>query len=202
MLLMMISIGATIGESAITSDAIRAYLNAEVLDPNLVVIASPYMKAIPPKGLLNKGLYGTLKGALGWEVWIDKRIIGEMEFKKCSIPRGMYVKVEDEAVTRLYRHSDDFRMSSKDPERMRKTADEFSKRVRMGEWKQCDRFLGMTIEYHLNTSGDFSRGNNVACLRGTEKIVEMIEKFNIQPKGKEESGATEVHPEGGRLVSR
>jgi hypothetical protein len=59
----------------------------------------------------------------------------------------------------------------------------------MGEWKQCDRFLGMTIEYHLNTSGDFSRGNNVACLRGTEKIVEMIEKFGYlveiyNPRGK------------------
>jgi hypothetical protein len=81
---MMISIGATIGESAITSDAIRAYLNAEVLDPNLVVIASPYMKAIPPKGLLNKGLYGTLKGALGWEVWIDKRIIGEWNSRNAA----------------------------------------------------------------------------------------------------------------------
>jgi hypothetical protein len=31
----MMSVGATIGEKGITRDAVRAYLNAEVLDPNL-----------------------------------------------------------------------------------------------------------------------------------------------------------------------
>jgi hypothetical protein len=50
---------------AVNGDAVRAYLNAEALDRNLVVISSKYMVDIPKVGVLNKGLYGTLKGALG-----------------------------------------------------------------------------------------------------------------------------------------
>jgi hypothetical protein len=65
LLMLMLSVGASIGEVGLTGDAVRAYLNAFALDKNLVVIASPHMKGIPKWGLLNKGLYGTLKGALG-----------------------------------------------------------------------------------------------------------------------------------------
>jgi hypothetical protein len=82
-LLMMMSMGASIGEKSITSDAVRAYLNAEALDPNLVVIASPHMRSIPKMGILNKGLYGTLKGARGWEVWIEKKL-AEINFTNSS----------------------------------------------------------------------------------------------------------------------
>ncbi len=49
------------------------------------------MTTIPLVGLLNKGLYGTLKGALGWEKWIEKKIIGELGFKKCDLTKSVYV---------------------------------------------------------------------------------------------------------------
>jgi hypothetical protein len=133
---MMISIGASIGELSLTGDAVRAYLNAEALDNNLVVVASKYMHDIPKFGVLNKGLYGTLKGALGWERWIDKRVVEEMEFVKCDVPRGVYVNVEEGEVTRLYRHSDDFRMSSKKEELLEKKSKTLSKLVRMSDWTE------------------------------------------------------------------
>jgi hypothetical protein len=111
-------------------------LNAEALDNNLVVVASKYMHDIPKFGVLNKGLYGTLKGALGWERWIDKRVVEEMEFVKCDVPRGVYVNVEEGEVTRLYRHSDDFRMSSKKEELLEKKSKTLSKLVRMSDWTE------------------------------------------------------------------
>jgi hypothetical protein len=173
---MMISIGASIGELSLTGDAVRAYLNAEALDNNLVVVASKYMHDIPKFGVLNKGLYGTLKGALGWERWIDKRVVEEMEFVKCDVPRGVYVNVEEGEVTRLYRHSDDFRMSSKKKELLQKKSKTLSKLVRMSDWTECHRFLGMTIESFAPT-GNFSDGGNVVALRCSEKIDSMEEKF-------------------------
>jgi hypothetical protein len=128
-LLLMVSIGASVGEFSITGDAVRAYLNAESLDQNLVVVASRYMEDIPKFGLLNKGLYGTLKGALGWEKWIEKRVVDEM-------------------------NSDDFRMSSRNEDMLKKKSNELSNLVRMTEWTECNRFLGMTIEY-FSPNGKF-----------------------------------------------
>jgi hypothetical protein len=77
-----------LGEKSITRDAVRAYLNAEALDDNLIVVASKYMKSIRRVGLLNKGLYGTLKGALGWEKWMNRKIIDILEFRKCDMTRA------------------------------------------------------------------------------------------------------------------
>lgn len=176
-LLLMMSIGATIGEEAMISDAVRAYLNAEAIDRNLVVVASKYMGGIPKKGLLNKGLYGILKGALGWEKWAEKKIVGNLKFNKCLVARSMYHKRICGQVVRLYRHTDDFRMSCKHMEVLMSQATDLSNEIRMGEWKKCDRFLGFTVEY-VQPNGVFSRGGNICLIRAVEKISEMERDFS------------------------
>jgi hypothetical protein len=52
--ILLVSIGASVGEFSITGDAVRAYLNAESLDHNLVVVASREMEDIPKFDLLNR----------------------------------------------------------------------------------------------------------------------------------------------------
>ena len=168
-LLMMMSFAATLGEKSITGDAVRAYLNAEALDDNLVVVASKYMKDIPKVGILNKGLYGTLKGALGWEKWVEKRIIGVLEFRKCNLTRGLYTHQDGGVITRLYRHSDDFRMSSKDDGMLDVLSQRFSSVVRMSNWTKCDRFLGLTVEHYED--------HKICVIRNQEKIMELEKDF-------------------------
>jgi hypothetical protein len=60
-LMIMISVGATIGEVDMTADAVRAYLNALSIDRNIVVMAPPELKMLPRMSLLHKGLYGSTK---------------------------------------------------------------------------------------------------------------------------------------------
>jgi len=175
-LLMMVSIGASVGEVAMTGDAVRAYLNATSLDRNLVVIASRYMMDIPRVGLLNKGLYGTLKGALGWERWVEEKICREGGFRKCDVPRSVYTMERGGDVVRLFRHSDDFRMSGKDKVTVEEVGSELSGRVRMGGWEECSRFLGLTFEY-IKKGHRFEEGGNIVLVRGVEKIEEMEGSF-------------------------
>lgn len=177
-LLMMLSIGATIGERSVTGDAVRAYLNAEALDPNLVVIATPHMKLLPRMGILNKGLYGTLKGALGWEVWVEKKLLDVNGFTKCVIPRSIYIKEENGCIARLLRHSDDFRLSSISKDVVKSISKNISESIRMSEWVECERFLGLTIEYLRKDDGNFEDGNNICVVRCTDKINDMESKFN------------------------
>jgi hypothetical protein len=54
----MTSIGATLGEVVRCSDVERAYLNAQSIDKNIVILTSPDMIGLPRESLLNKGLYG------------------------------------------------------------------------------------------------------------------------------------------------
>lgn len=139
------------------------------------------MKSIPKMGILNKGLYGTLKGARGWEVWIEKKL-AEINFTKCAIPRSVYIREDDGIVTRLLRHSDDFRMSSKSKEKLNQISKEINDKVRMSDWKECERFLGVTIENITNPSGNYEDGGNICIIRCEEKIIEMHLKQIFNPK--------------------
>jgi hypothetical protein len=175
-LLLMVSVGASIGEMAVTGDAVRAYLNAEALDRNLVVISSKYMVDIPKVGVLNKGLYGTLKGALGWEKWIEGKVCGDMEFVKCDLSRSIYTKEVNGQMVRMFRHSDDFRISSKGSDELTSVSEMLSGMVRMSPWVECKRFLGLTFEY-LQQSEKFSDGGNMVVVRGSDKIDELVQEY-------------------------
>ena len=85
--LLLMSISATMGLYSLAADAVRAYLNAESIDNNLVVILpddvikmnlglEKYMK-------LDEGVYGSRSGALSYEIWFDKRAVIERQFQKC-----------------------------------------------------------------------------------------------------------------------
>jgi hypothetical protein len=65
-LLMMMRFGVTLGEksTSITGDAVRAYLNAEALDNNLVVVASKYRKN-PKSGPVQQGPRWNIKRCFG-----------------------------------------------------------------------------------------------------------------------------------------
>lgn len=112
LLFLMASIEATMGVYSKQGDAIRAYLNAPSLDNNLVVIADKDMaegigiERFEQESVLLKGLYGSTKGALSFQVWVEK-IINDMGFKKCDVARGAYLKTVDDEVIRMLRHSDD-----------------------------------------------------------------------------------------------
>ena len=106
LLFMMVSMEASLGIPSTSGDAIRAYLNAPSLDNNLVVVADEDMEGLGRESLLLKALYGSTKGALSWQVWVDCKL-QSIDYNKCNVAKGVYLKQIDKEVARLYRHSDD-----------------------------------------------------------------------------------------------
>lgn len=89
--LLICSIDCTLAMSIYTGDVERAYLNALSLDPNIVVLAPTDVKGLDRESLLNKGLYGTRKAALGWEGWIEDKFVNLFQFHKMNVARGVYL---------------------------------------------------------------------------------------------------------------
>ena len=74
-----------------SGDVVRAYLNAKSMDPNIVVLAPKDIQGLARESLLIQGLYGSRKAALGWEQWIEHKIVSDFAFHKLDVARGVYI---------------------------------------------------------------------------------------------------------------
>lgn len=197
LLLLMTSIEASMGIKATGSDVTRAYLNAESIDRNIVILAPPGLKGLPRESLLNKGLYGSRGGALSWQVWIDGKL-QDLGYVKLQVCRGVYMKVGKEGQpVRAYRHSDDFRMSSASEELRIEAENNLRNLVRMAEFSTLVRFLGCTFERVNAETGLPDENGTIVLVRQEEKILEMGEKFQechaqYNPKGRVRKNALPV----------
>jgi hypothetical protein len=186
----MMSVGATLGETAMTGDAIRAYLNALSLDRNIVIRAPPHMRLLPRLSLLNKGLYGTIKGALSFQVWADDKFVNEMKYRKCDVARGVYIKQDDDMnVTRVFRHSDDFRVSSTNSGMLNREVSYIQEHIRTNGFEPESRFLGITIErLDIHTGIENPKGQ-LLIVRMDDNINKMWKQYGYlaaiyNPSGK------------------
>ena len=148
LLFLMASIEATLRMRSKTGDAIRAYLNAPSLDTNLVVIADKDMtegtgdERFERESLLLKGLYGSIKGALSFQVWVEQKL-QEISYQKCSIARGVYMKeLAQGNIVRLLRHSDDFLLSANNAATVDEEVKLLREQIRTTPFKDVDEFLG------------------------------------------------------------
>lgn len=177
LLLLMTSIEASLGIKATGSDVTRAYLNAESLDRNIVIVAPGGIKGLPRESLLNKGLYGSRGGALSWQVWIDSKLT-ELGYEKLQVCRGVYMKKEADGIpVRAYRHSDDFRMSCASDELRASAENNLKALVRMADFTTLVRFLGCTFERVNAVTGLPDPNGTIVLVRQVEKIREMEERF-------------------------
>lgn len=177
LLMLMSSVEATLAMPCTGSDVVRAYLNAQSLDRNIVIVSPFNIPGIPRESLLNKGLYGSKAGALSWQVWIDDVMKG-LEFRKLLIARGVYAKRGPSGkMVRAFRHADDFRFSCED--QLARVAEEFQMRskVRMAEFTGLERFLGCTFEYINAKTGEPDRAGTLVLVRQCDKIAEMKAKY-------------------------
>jgi hypothetical protein len=143
LLFLIISIEASLGIEASSGDAVRAYLNALSIDRNIVIHIGDGFEGLPIEALLNKGLFCSRGGALSWEKFIDPKLEG-VGYVKQDVARGVYLKVGDSGEpVRLYRHSDDFRLSCANKETRTVEEERIRSIVRMSEFKKVDRFLGV-----------------------------------------------------------
>ena len=179
--LLLLSIEATLGVHSVAADAVRAYLNAENIDRNIIVIFSKGASKFGMKRimLLNKGGYGTKGGAISWEIWFDKQAVDIRGFSKCRLAQCVYTKKVENEIVRLFRHSDDIRMSCKNLKILSNECAALSSLIRMSEWAPPTLFLGCSIEY----------GHHVVLLRFTAKIYEAKESFEkyceiFNPRGR------------------
>ena len=117
---------------------------------------------------LEEGLYGSRSGALSFEVWFDEKAIIQRGFKKCLIARSVYTKQVGDQIVRLFRHSDDSRMSCADEKILVEECKQLSELIRMSEWVKPEKFIGCSLEY----------GSNYILIRQTDKILEMEAKFH------------------------
>ena len=178
LLLLMTSIEASLGTVATGSDVTRAYLNAESLDRNIVILAPKGLRGFPRESLLNKGLYGSRAGALSWQVWIDDKM-KDLDYRKLQVCRGVYMKtLPNGEQVRAYRHSDDFRMSCAEAEARVREEIMLRELVRMAEFTTLNRFLGCTFERVNAETGLPDPEGTIVLVRQVEKIREMEEKFS------------------------
>ncbi len=84
------------------------------------------------------------------------------------IARSVYIKQVGDQIVRLFRHSDDCRMSCADESTLDKECAELSSHIRMSDWLRPEKFIGCSIEY----------GSNYILLRQTDKILEAEAKFH------------------------
>jgi hypothetical protein len=164
------SVEASTGVKSKSSDAVRAYLNALSIDRNIVVIFPKWVTryGLDERMLMNKGMYGSKSGALSWEIWFDSKAVTEREFRELQIAKSVYVKKIEDVVVRMYRHSDDIRVSCADEVILIRECEKLSELIRMSEWVLPILFLGIEIEY----------GEGVVLLRYTSKIMQLKEKFS------------------------
>ena len=151
LMFMMASIEATLGIKSRVGDAIRAYLNAPSLDKNLIVIADSIMQSgvgnerFERESLLLKGLYGSTKGALSFQVWADM-MLAEIDYRKCDVARGVYLKTIEDDLVRLYRHSDDFRISALTDNALDTEVAAIQTKIRTTPFKPLEDFLGCSFK--------------------------------------------------------
>lgn len=178
LLFLMSGAEASLGIRSTGSDVTRAYLNALSLDRNIVVVSPPGLTGLPKEALLNKGLYGSRAGALSWQVWIDEKMVKDLEYRKLDVCRGVYMKKAASGKTvRAYRHSDDFRVSSEDVEGRTTEEQKMRGLVRMAEFAPLDRFLGCTFEYVNAETGKPDPEGTIVLVRQVDKIREMETEF-------------------------
>ena len=160
------------------ADAERAYLYAFNIDRNQVAIAAKDMAGLPRESLVNKGLYGTKKGALGWEKWCDVILVDEMKYMKLDVAKGVYLKIlpSGKSLTVL-RHSDDFKFSSIDKEGMELEQLLLKEKIRMTPFTAAEEFLG-TLFQRYDVDGVRSERGTILLVSQAAKITEMSEKFS------------------------
>jgi hypothetical protein len=172
----MLSVGASMGEMGMVGDAIRAYLNAPSLDRNIVITAPERLHLLPRVSILNKGLYGTIKGALSFQVWVDDKM-NSMGYKKCDVARGVYLKRNGDDITRVYRHSDDFRVSSLSSTMLNQEIKNIQDNIRTNGFLPDSRFLGVTIEHLNHFTGAEDPVGKLVVIRMEEKIEQMYKEY-------------------------
>ena len=99
---------------------------------------------------LDKGLYGSRSGALSFEVWFEEKAILERKFKKCFIARSVYTKQVGDDIVRLFRHSDDCRMSCANEEVLNDECAQLSTHIRMSDWSRKN-LLDVQLNMEITT---------------------------------------------------
>jgi hypothetical protein len=176
-LFLTMSIDRSLQNYDIKSDAIRAYLNAPSIDKNIVVVLSKEVSETYEELLLLKGLYGSKSGALSWEVWCDDILIDSLQFHKCDVARGVYMKKNDGEITRVLRHSDDFKFSGNIREMVMKEYEMLATKMRVSDPEPVDRFLGCTFQVINDVHGYNDVNGKLVLVRQIEKINEMEIQF-------------------------
>jgi hypothetical protein len=120
-----------------------------------------------------KGLYGSIKSALSFQVWIEK-ILKDLEYSKCDIARGVYLKTVQDDVVRILRHSDDFRISATDEHHLDERIELLRSQVRTTPFKHVTEFLGCQFtRYKATTMTEDPNGDILlVTMRG------QIEKYD------------------------
>jgi hypothetical protein len=128
--------------------------------------------------LLDKGLYGAKKSALGFQLWTEDKLL-KMHYIKMNIAKSIYVKRVGGAVIRIYRHSDDFRISCTNLEILHAEMTALSLEFNFGEkgFTVLTRFLGCEYE-RIDLQGNPCLNGQITLVRCTEKIDSMAKQYD------------------------
>ena len=115
--------------------------------------------------------------------------LAEIGYAKCDVARGVYLKTVADDIVRLYRHSDDFRLSCSKDETMDAEIEAIQSKIRMTPFAKLKKFLGCDFErYNSETMekddlGDIYLVTMVTQIDKLDREFEHL-KREFNPKGK------------------
>ena len=132
-------------------------------------------KRIPLLGnkffLLDRALYGTLRGALSWETHAEGQL-GEIDYTKLITAKSMYKKTVEEYLIRMHRFSDDFRVSCINSTILDQEIKLLSETMDYGAFSAPKRFLGGDFQRINMHTGEDDPADQIILIRATHKIDE------------------------------
>lgn len=181
-ILTIININCILGLVEITSDAVRAYLQAKPITDDIVIQIPSYVREgtdLPEEAVLGTALYGTTDAALAFEIFAESKL-SECGFQPLEIAQSIYVKQVDGKLLKIIRHSDDFHMSGVEPDNRNILVNEMQKLselIKMTPPQPMRKFLGLEITKY-NSKGIIDMDGGIVVLHMRSKVIELYNKFS------------------------
>jgi hypothetical protein len=120
--------------------------------------------------------------------------LAEVGYRKCDVARGVYLKNIEDDIIRLYRHSDDFRISAKDDENVDNEVKEVQSRIRTTPFRRFKEFLGCTFNRYNSETMIEDDGGDIFLVTMIEHINKMEAEFGHMIKAYNPTGRIRYTP--------
>jgi hypothetical protein len=120
--------------------------------------------------------------------------LAKIDFLKCDVARGVYMKTVQDDIVRLYRHSDDFKISAKKTDILDSEIIKIQALIRTTPFKPLSEFLGCSFKRFNSESMTEDADGDVLLANMKEKVEQMEIDFGHLRKHMNPTGRVRYTP--------